>query len=151
MVADSLIKVVNNSALTIAAGSENNGYVAFYALIVTDSETENNTRVINDYTFMLNNGDWYLIDYSGTDTELQLPDKSILDEDITTYSIYQYVFNESQTLTSVVIPDCVAAIGEYAFADCQLLNSVTIGSGMTSIATRAFAGCSALDSLTISG
>jgi len=52
-------------------------------------------------------------------------------------------------VTSIVIPNSVAAIGDGAFGNCSRLTSVTIGNGVTRIGYKAFAGCYGLTSLRI--
>jgi hypothetical protein len=58
-------------------------------------------------------------------------------------SISNNVFN-SDTLTSITIPDSVTSIGEGAFSYCTSLTSITIPSSVTSIGIYAFDGCTKL-------
>ena len=53
------------------------------------------------------------------------------------------------TKSSVVIPDCVTAIGKWSFKGCTGLTSITIPDSVTSIAERAFYGCTELTNITI--
>ncbi len=53
------------------------------------------------------------------------------------------------TKSSVVIPDCVTAIGKRSFKGCAGLTSITIPDNVTSIADWAFYGCTELTNITI--
>ena len=53
------------------------------------------------------------------------------------------------TKSSVVIPDCVTAIGKRSFKGCTGLTSITIPDNVTSIADWAFYGCTELTNITI--
>ena len=67
----------------------------------------------------------------------------------TTYSVTSIgedAFRESDSLTSVTIPNSVTSIGSYAFAHCTSLTSVTIPNSVTSIGHWAFYNCSSLTS-----
>lgn len=58
-------------------------------------------------------------------------------------------FYSCQTLTSIVLPDTVTAMGNKAFFNCFSLTSVVIGSGVTYIPPSTFSSCSALTSVTL--
>ncbi len=53
------------------------------------------------------------------------------------------------SLSSVVIPDGVIAIGEDAFSSCSFLSSIAIPSSVTTIGDGAFSFCSSLSSITL--
>ena len=57
-----LVEVINRSSLNITKGSENNGYVAYYALNVKDG---GNSDIINQngYLFYTNDVENYLLGY----------------------------------------------------------------------------------------
>ena len=72
------------------------------------------------------------------------------------YEAFRYSLNGGDveyspctTLTSVIIPNSVIAIGNYAFYGCSSLTSVTISNSVTSIGEGAFFNCSSLTSVTI--
>ena len=62
-------------------------------------------------------------------------------------AFYNYSLN--RTITEVVIPEKVTAIGEYAFYYCKDLAKVNIPSGVTSIGAYAFYNCNALSTLVL--
>lgn len=137
-----LIEVYNKSALSITAGSSDNGYVAYYAKNVYTNEGGSKlTTDENGYVIYTDGDEKILVAYRGTETELVLP--SYITE------IYQYAFYNCRDLTSATIGNSVTSIGGYAFRDCTGLTSVTIGNGVTSISSWAFAGCKGLTSITI--
>ena len=138
-----LIEVYNLSSLNITKGSEENGYVGCYAKeIYTSLDTPSKLSTdSNGYVKYPNGEEKFLVGYTGSATELNLPN------DIT--SIYQYAFYGCDSLTSVVIPDSVTSIGERAFYSCVSLTNVVIGDRVTSICDGAFYGCGNLTSLII--
>ena len=138
-----LVEVINNSSLTITAGSSGNGDVARYAKEVHNGRTKIVNQ--NDYLFYTYGGVNYLLGYVGTDTVLTLPENY----NGQNYKIYQYAFYDCSSLTSVTIPDSVTTIGWGAFEWCSNLTSVTIGDSVTSIDNYAFEYCRNLTSVTI--
>ena len=138
-----LVEVINHSSLDITAGSDTNGYVAYYAKEVHSGKSK--IVDVNGYLFYTYDGINYLLGYAGNDTELTLPD-SYNGEN---YEIYKYAFYENDKITSVTIPDSVTSIGNYAFYYCTSLTSVTIGDSVTSIGYDAFYNCTSLTSVTI--
>ena len=137
-----LIEVYNKSALSITAGSSDNGGVAYYAKNVYTNEGGSKlTTDENGYVIYTDGDEKILVAYLGTETELALP------SDIT--KINQYAFQGCTGLTSVTIGSGVTSIDRYAFSGCTGLTSVTIGNGVTSIDWYAFSGCTGLTSVTI--
>ncbi len=49
-----------------------------------------------------------------------------------------YAFAGLDSITSIIIPDCVTSIGYAAFNGCDRLANVTIGSGITRIEDNVF-------------
>lgn len=162
-----LVEVWNLSKLNITAGSEDNGYVAYYAKRVETEPSESYVYTDeNGYVIYYDGKVKALINYTGNETKLTIPD------DITElncfalsdcYNITSVTFGENSQLTSIgegafnwceslegiTIPDSVTSIGEGAFCFCAKLTSITIPNGVKSIGNHAFAGCSALESITI--
>ena len=58
-------------------------------------------------------------------------------------------FRNSETLTSIVLPDSLTEIGERAFTLCKKLSSVIIPNSVTEICRFTFNGCSSLVSVVI--
>jgi len=143
-----LVEVYNLSSLNIVAGSEDNGYVGYYAKVIhTSIDEEGIIDIIEDgYMFIEEKGTNYLIGYNGKNTELILPD---------TYNgksyVIEYAFIFCINLTSITIPDSVTSIRSYAYYGCSSLISITIGKGVTSIVANAFDGCSKLSKVYYKG
>ena len=140
-----LVEVVNKSPfITVTKGSTDNGDVGYYALAVYNSDsgvTESQLLNDNGYIICADGAAKILVGYSGSETDLVLPDY------IT--KIYQYAFRNCISLTSVVIGDSVTSIGDYAFSNCNGLTSVVIGAKVISIGEYAFYNCDSLTSVVI--
>jgi hypothetical protein len=141
-----LIEVYNLSSLNIAKGSNNNGYVGYYALdVYTSKESTSKLHNVDDYILYEDGDTVYLMGYIGNQTELTLPDKY----NNKNYAVYQYAFNNCSSLTSVTIGNNVTSIGNHAFYGCSKLTSVTIGDNVNSIGNYAFEFCHMLKNVTI--
>ncbi len=108
-----LYEVVNNSSLSIKTGETQNGYIGYYAVLIH----KGNSKVVNqnDFLFITDKGQNYLLGYVGLETEITLPENFNGQE----YSIYQYAFNGCSPLTKITLTDGVNAIGEKAFEKCS--------------------------------
>ena len=136
-----LVEVYNKSSLSITAGSEENGYVAYYAKnIYTEEGKSKLTTDENGYVIYTDGDEKILVAYLGTETELTLPAY------IT--QIYNYAFRDCTGLTSVTIPNSVTSIGSEAFDNCTGLTSIEIPDSVTSIGYDTFYGCTELTSIT---
>ena len=102
--------------------------------------------------------DWCRISFSDYDSNplfytnnLYIGDESVTDLIIpgSITAIGNYAFFGCAGLTSVTIPDSVSSVGNNAFEGCAGLESVIIGNGVTSIGKWAFDGCAGLTSVTI--
>ena len=137
-----LVEVYNKSALSITAGSSDNGGVARYAKNVYTNEGGSKfTTDENGYVIYMDEYEMILVSYRGTNIELVLPSY------IT--KINQNAFSGCSSLTSITIPDSVTSIGDSAFSGCSGLTSITIPDSVTSIGGGAFSGCKGLTSITI--
>ena len=137
-----LVEVYNKSSLTITKGSEDNGYVGYYAKeIYTAPYTSKLSTDANGYILYTDGADKILMGYTGSETELVLPN------DVT--EIYHVAFYTCTGLTSVTIPNSVTSIGMGAFYNCSGLTSITIPDSVTSIGSYAFQNCTGLTSITI--
>ena len=161
----SLKTVINYSDLPLQRGSNDYGYVAYYADRVIDAD-----EVIDGYAFKTIEGVHYLIGYIGDKTELTLPadykDENYqigggafsgcssltaitIPENSQLTSFGEYAFYSCSSLTAITIPASVTSIGEFAFYGCSNLIAINIPEGVTSIGEFAFAYCSSLTTITI--
>lgn len=138
-----LVEVYNKSALSITAGSSDNGEVAYYAKNVYTNEGGSKlTTDENGYVIYTDGDQKILVAYRGTETELVLP--SYITE------INNHAFYNCRALTSITIPSSVTVIGGSAFRNCSGLTSITIPNGVTYIGSYAFADCGGMTSIIIS-
>ena len=92
------------------------------------------------------NGTCEITDYTGTASELTIPDT------IDGYSVTRigdFAFYDNYSLKSVQIPYSVTSIGEGAFSYCYSLTSISVPDSVTSIGESAFNVCESLNSITI--
>ena len=164
-----LVEVWNLSKLNITAGSEDNGYVGYYAKRVETEPSESYVYTDeNGYVIYYDGKVKALINYTGNETKLTIPDditelncfalsdcynitSVTFGENSQLTSIGDGAFNWCESLESITIPDRVTSIGDGVFYGCAKLTSITIPDGVKSIGNYAFAGCSALESITIPG
>ena len=106
--------------MNIVAKSSSYGYVGYYAKHIITDPADSCLKTVGEYIFYDDGTNRYLVRYTGTDTELTLPDYNGQ-----TYSIYQYAFYKCTSLTSITIPDSVTSIEDYAFRGCTDLQTIT--------------------------
>ena len=138
-----LIEIYNLSSLNITAGLSNNGGVGYYAKNVYTDESVASKFVEKDgYIFYCDDdaSKYYLMRYTGSDTELILPD----DINGHNYKIYHYAFYDRDDITSVAILSGVTSISMRAFENCSNLTSITIPDSVMGIGHYAFNDCSSL-------
>jgi hypothetical protein len=58
-------------------------------------------------------------------------------------------YDDSESITAVIIQNGVTTIGDSAFESCSSLTSITIGNSVTTIGEWAFYGCSNLRNVTV--
>lgn len=133
-----LIKVCNLSSLNIVAGSDEHGFIAKYAVLVTASLDEERvyTTTEEGYVFFETDEDTVLSGYVGSAKVVSLPETF----NGRTYGISGRAFYDSD-VTSVSIPAGVKYIGDEAFMFCSDLSGVTIGEGVQRIGESAFRNC----------
>ena len=157
---DKLVEVINKSSLSVTAGDMGNGYVAYYAKEVHSGES----KLVNQsgYMFYTYNGVDYLIGYSGSDTELTLPESY----NGQSYKIYDRAFYNYTGRKAVTIPHGITDISHEAFYGCLNIEKATVHSaavfcipkdnlktvvitGGTSIGDFAFCDSDSLENVTI--
>ncbi len=143
-----LIQVYNASALTIKAGSKDNGGIGYYAKsIATPIVGRIKVRIEYGYIIYEDKGDTILVGYMGEEKDLILPNG------IT--EIYKYAFEaelfglKGGGIKSVKIPDSVITIGFSAFACQKDLINVEFGNGVITIGDIAFTQCDSLTDIEI--
>lgn len=100
------------------------------------------TDRVGDYWF----NDTILTGYTGTETDLHLPDT----HNGASYVIGTSAFaNLEAQITSVHVPSSVTSIRANAFNGCKSLKSVILPADLTDIATTAFANCDSINSVTM--
>ncbi len=101
---------------------------------------------VTNYTYFVENGEITITGYTGSATDLVIPD-TLGGYPVTT--IGDYAFFNCDNLQSVTIPDSVTTIGEYVFEHSSNLQSVIIGDSVTGIGFAAFYDCTSLQNVTI--
>ena len=130
-----LAEVINKSQhIQVKKGSQNNGYVGYYALTVSNCDDTYTSKLSIDEGFVIysDGNEKVIVSYVGTATDLTLP------SDVT--RIGQYAFLGSVSLTSVVISNSVTEIEKYAFYGCFSLKSVIIPESVVSVGESLFQG-----------
>ena len=135
----SLIEICNKSEIELKPGDEKCGYLAAYAIRVY-SEGESAVETNNGFTTLtMENGDVYLISYTGNETSVTIP------EGVT--HIYTYAFSNSEVLEHVTLASTVKEIMAEAFYESGV-KTVTLNEGLEVIGESAFE-YSDLESLTL--
>ena len=138
-----LIEVYNASSLTLTAGSEDYGRIAYNAKnVYTPTEGASKLSEKDGYVFYIDGAEKLLVWYTGKETALILP------SDVS--KIYNYAFARRSDLTSVKLNSGLTEVGNYAFNGCSGLKQLTL-SGVDVIGIGAFGGCIALETLNLNG
>ena len=123
-----LYEIYNLSDLIFTCGSTDYGYIAYYAKVIHNSLDEESVVFIytpDGFTFMKAGEDYYLISYTGSETNIVLPDSfEMNNKTITEYAIGNHVFYDYSNLACLIIPASVKSIGENAFAGCKHLYEI---------------------------
>ena len=147
----SLYDVLNLSTLKIKKGSSDHGEIAYNAIVVRESSSQEQIRFIEDgdYKYAYSNNELYLIKYIGDNwkTNITLPSSVKIDgKTYDKYQIHNKAF-EYCNMSSVHISNAVTSIGQNAFAQCYSLNEVTFDSNVNLelIGNYAFSSCQSLE------
>lgn len=151
-----LYEVVNLTYnLNVQKGSTDNGYVAYYALVVNTSLDSEGIyyETIGDYDFMHYGAETILISYNSNEwlTELRLPESiTINGKKINDYKIGKYAFRY-KSFEKIYIPSSVTEIRDSAFENCSSLKEVEFAkdSKIESIPLGAFRYCNYLQCIVI--
>lgn len=103
------------------------GEIAYYAKVIHNSLDEESAYIEtpDGFSFMKAGEDYYLISYTGSETNIVLPDSFVMNNTtITEYEIYDSVFCEYNILTCLTIPASVKSIGDNAFYGCKHLYEI---------------------------
>lgn len=119
---EKLIELYNCSELELTAGYSDKTWLAWYAKNVYTPTSGKSNLIYRDdgYVFYNDNGSYYLMGKTGTDTELVLPS----DFNGNDYSLYSYAFSHHNELTKVTIPTAVTSLGSHAFGYCEYLENI---------------------------
>lgn len=123
-----LAEIYNLSNIAIKRGSTDNGQIGFKAKAIYASKDEQSRLFVSDgdFLFYANGNETYLLGYTGTDTDLRLPENY----NGTPYDINDGAFYACNELTNITIPEGTAHIGEKAFFGCNRLTSILIPGSM---------------------
>ena len=91
----------------------------------------------DNFIFYENEGEYYLIGYTGSSSSLVLPEKYNNEY----YTIYKYAFYNNKTIRSLTLPFLVKDIQHNAFAGCTGLSSVCCPAGTLSTGYGIFYNC----------
>ena len=137
-----IFEVINLSSLT----ADDLSFMLTAANNKFTSVPAKSTVTVNDdgYVYGVSEGEYYLIGYLGTATDIVLPETL----DGSSYKIREHAFQDSG-LTSVVISDLTESVGDSAFSSCSSLTSVTLGKSVESLGENVFWYCTALTLISV--
>ena len=123
----SLFEVINQSNLEIVKGSEDNGYVGYYAVNILSSVDDATVGLLDNKFFYGRSGDVnYLVKYIGNEQFLTLPESINGGE----YVVRSYAIYFHHNLLNIVLPPAVVAVEDCAFESCnyvfELINESSI-------------------------
>ncbi len=95
------------------------------------------------FNFVTNNGTITITGYSGSDSEILIPD-SINNLPVRTIGVS--AFSGRLNITAITLPDGIRSIDHYAFDGCRDLAAISIPDTVTNIGLLAFRGCANLAS-----
>lgn len=139
-----LWEIYNLSGLEIEKGGDvytaPYGGIGLYALLIMNSATLPGGMHKTDegFTFYTASGKTYLVDYTGTESQITLPEKF----ERHSYIINTFAFFDNNNITSISIPEgAVIEIRREAFSNCSNLKKLTLSTGLQNIGMTAFGFC----------
>lgn len=146
---NNLIEIYNLGPLELEAGSTENGYAAYYALVVHTSPDEEPVREVTvngRFVFKTSGEAWRLVGYLGNEKNVVLEAFECDGITISSYSVGNSAFAGQSSVVSLSITEAVTDIGANAFGGCTNLAEVVFAedSPITRIGESAFAGCESL-------
>ncbi len=140
--ASKLYDICNDSSLTLTAGSNYNGYVAYYAKNIYSSTSGSSCLTeVNGLLLMTADGSTIVVGYNGNGGEVIIP------EGVTVIDVR--AFSGCTTVTSVKFPSTLVKVSDYAFENCSAITELYVPDSVTSIGKGAFSGCSSLVKITL--
>ncbi|MBQ9744211.1 MAG: leucine-rich repeat domain-containing protein [Clostridia bacterium] len=124
-----LYEIYNYSSVNLSSIYDNT-YASYYALAFYGVGEEPVKIDIDGYSFLLgDNGEWYLIDYTGENTKLVFPSSfeygvGGASDTVESYNIAPYAFFLRSELERVTLPSSIQNIGSSAFNGCNILREV---------------------------
>lgn len=109
-----LVEVYNLSNLDLTNENE----IEYVKVMHKSLEKKSIFITSGDYQFIYYESTYYLIDYLGYDTDIILPNTI----NGNNYCLYDFVFYQCTSLTSITIPSCVTRIGANPFPDNLVYN-----------------------------
>ena len=125
------------------------GVILFSGIKVTNALADEVFKFETDkgyLNYVVDNDEITITDYSGEDTELEIPSEINKKRVI---KIGNYAFRDCEQIKSIIIPDTVISIGNYAFDWCIELTNLNIPSSVMNIGIAAFKDCMNLTNIKI--
>ncbi len=125
------------------------GAILFSGIKVTNTLADEVFKFETDkgyLNYVVDNDEITITDYSGGDTELEIPSEINKKRVI---KIGNYAFRDCEQIKSIIIPNTVISIGNYAFNWCIELTNLNIPSSVMNIGIAAFKDCMNLTNIKI--
>ena len=113
-----------SDTIQVTMGSKNHGYLGYYALAVYTTIDEKGKLWTDSsgYIFYEDEDSCYLVSYKGREVELTLP----ITCNGKQYALYEFAFQNCESLKSVIVPNSITRIGASAFSRCNSLESIVL-------------------------
>ena len=121
---------------TVTASSYETTQESSYAQVQTAE-----SKSAGDFTYSVENNGVKILKYTGTDTEVTIPNKI---ENLPVTAIGDYAFSDCHDIIGVEVPNTVTDMGSWTFCNCENLQVVNIPNGVTRLRERLFLNCYSL-------